>query len=106
MRLAPVPKEFQAHLETLTQWAINSGLSVGNSFAVVLHFSALTGALFAHQREDDPGRLRRDRSGHRASPVQDTREAKDWCAAHYPDSPIKEIGPIYKPPRIMVQELG
>ena len=26
------------------------------------------------------------------------REAKDWCAAHYPGSPIKEIGPIYKPP--------
>ena len=25
------------------------------------------------------------------------REAKDWCAAHYPGSPIKEIGPIYKP---------
>ena len=27
------------------------------------------------------------------------REAKDWCVAHYPGSPIKEIGPIYKPPR-------
>ena len=26
------------------------------------------------------------------------REAKDWCEAHYPGSPIKEIGPIYKPP--------
>ena len=26
------------------------------------------------------------------------REAKDWCVAHYPGSPIKEIGPIYKPP--------
>jgi hypothetical protein len=25
-------------------------------------------------------------------------EAKDWCVAHYPGSPIKEIGPIYKPP--------
>jgi hypothetical protein len=28
-----------------------------------------------------------------------TRQAaKDWCRAHYPGSPIKEIGPIYKPP--------
>ena len=36
---------------------------------------------------------RRHRSGHRA------REAKDWCVAHYPGSPIKEIGPIYKPPQ-------
>jgi hypothetical protein len=27
------------------------------------------------------------------------REAKDWCRAHYPGSPIKEIGPIYKPPQ-------
>ena len=26
------------------------------------------------------------------------REAKDWCVTHYPGSPIKEIGPIYKPP--------
>jgi hypothetical protein len=26
------------------------------------------------------------------------REAKDWCEAHYPGSPIKEIGPIYKAP--------
>ena len=26
------------------------------------------------------------------------REAKDGCVAHYPGSPIKEIGPIYKPP--------
>jgi hypothetical protein len=26
------------------------------------------------------------------------REARDWCAAHYPGAPIKEIGPIYKPP--------
>jgi hypothetical protein len=26
------------------------------------------------------------------------REAKDWCVAHYPGAPIKEIGPIYKPP--------
>ncbi len=26
------------------------------------------------------------------------REAKDWCVAHYPGSPIKEIGPIYRPP--------
>ena len=26
------------------------------------------------------------------------REAKDWCEAHYPGSPIKEIGAIYKPP--------
>ena len=26
------------------------------------------------------------------------REAKDWCEAHYPGLPIKEIGPIYKPP--------
>ena len=26
------------------------------------------------------------------------REAKDWCVAHYPGSPIKEIGPIYSPP--------
>ena len=26
------------------------------------------------------------------------REAKDWCVAHYPGSPIKEIGPIYNPP--------
>jgi hypothetical protein len=26
------------------------------------------------------------------------REAKDWCRTHYPDWPIKEIGPIYKPP--------
>jgi hypothetical protein len=25
-------------------------------------------------------------------------EAKDWCVAHYPGSPIKEIGSIYKPP--------
>ena len=24
------------------------------------------------------------------------REAKDWCVAHYPGSPFKEIGPIYK----------
>ena len=22
------------------------------------------------------------------------REAKDWCVAHYPGSPIKEIGPL------------
>jgi hypothetical protein len=29
------------------------------------------------------------------------REAKDWCVAHYPGSPIKEIGPIYKPPARM-----
>jgi hypothetical protein len=27
------------------------------------------------------------------------REAKDWCVAHYPGSPIKEIGPIYSPQR-------
>jgi hypothetical protein len=27
------------------------------------------------------------------------REAKDWCRAHYPGSPIKEVGPIYKSPR-------
>jgi hypothetical protein len=26
------------------------------------------------------------------------QEAKDWCRAHYPGSPIKEIGPIYRPP--------
>ena len=26
------------------------------------------------------------------------REAKDGCVTHYPGSPIKEIGPIYKPP--------
>jgi hypothetical protein len=26
------------------------------------------------------------------------REAKDWCAAHYPGSPIKEIGPILQAP--------
>jgi hypothetical protein len=26
------------------------------------------------------------------------REAKDWCMTHHPGSPIKEIGPIYKPP--------
>ena len=25
-------------------------------------------------------------------------EAKDWCRTRYPGSPIKEIGPIYKPP--------
>ena len=27
------------------------------------------------------------------------QEAKDWCRAHYPGSPIKEIGPIYRPPQ-------
>ena len=32
-------------------------------------------------------------------PDIERREAKDWCVAHYPGSPIKEIGPIYKPPR-------
>jgi len=26
------------------------------------------------------------------------REAQDWCMTHHPGSPIKEIGPIYKPP--------
>ena len=26
------------------------------------------------------------------------REAQDWCMTHHPVSPIKEIGPIYKPP--------
>jgi hypothetical protein len=26
------------------------------------------------------------------------REAKDWCVAHYPGSPIKEIGPIQASP--------
>ena len=32
-------------------------------------------------------------------PDIERREAKDWCVAHYPGSPIKEIGPIYKPPQ-------
>jgi hypothetical protein len=32
------------------------------------------------------------------------REAKDWCRTHYPDSLIKEIGPIYKPPQRGVLE--
>jgi hypothetical protein len=26
------------------------------------------------------------------------RVAQDWCLTHHPGSPIKEIGPIYKPP--------
>ena len=31
--------------------------------------------------------------------------ARDWCRTHHPGSPIKEIGPIYKPPTARSDEL-